>query len=146
MVILKTTLKEEGFIRGLYRGYGTTLLREIPFSLIQFPLWEWLKFQLHHKYLGHEPLPWQSSACGAFAGGFSAAVTTPLDVAKTRIMLAKAGTDLALMNSSVYALKVIFAEKGVKGLFAGVVPRVMWITIGGGIFFGVYEQAKALLK
>jgi len=32
--------------------------------------------------------PWQSSLCGAFAGGFSAAVTTPLDVAKTRIMLA----------------------------------------------------------
>jgi len=32
--------------------------------------------------------PWQSAVCGAFAGGFSAAVTTPLDVAKTRIMLA----------------------------------------------------------
>jgi solute carrier family 25 S-adenosylmethionine transporter 26 len=68
------------------------------------------------------------------------------DVAKTRIMLAPAGTDLALKNSSVFALKVVFAERGVKGLFAGVVPRVMWITIGGGIFFGVYEEAKALLN
>ena len=41
--------------------------------------------------------PWQSSLCGAFAGGFSAAVTTPLDVAKTRIMLAPVGMPPAFM-------------------------------------------------
>ena len=33
-------------VLGLYRGYFTTLAREIPFSLIQFPLWEFLKKQL----------------------------------------------------------------------------------------------------
>ena len=33
--------------------------------------------------------PWQGAVCGAVAGGFSAAVTTPLDVLKTRIMLAQ---------------------------------------------------------
>ena len=25
---------------GFYTGYGTTLMREVPFSIIQFPLWE----------------------------------------------------------------------------------------------------------
>ena len=33
--------------------------------------------------------PWQGAVCGAIAGGVSAGLTTPLDVAKTRIMLAK---------------------------------------------------------
>ncbi|KAK5912916.1 hypothetical protein CesoFtcFv8_002744 [Champsocephalus esox] len=40
--MLLATLREEGF-RGLYRGYSSTVLREIPFSLVQFPLWEYLK-------------------------------------------------------------------------------------------------------
>ena len=61
-------------------------------------------------------------------------------------MLAKTGTDLAVKNSSVYALKVVYAERGFAGLYAGIGPRVLWITIGGAIFFGVYEQAKVFFQ
>ncbi|KAM4740523.1 mitochondrial S-adenosylmethionine carrier protein isoform 3-T3 [Anableps anableps] len=86
--MLLATLREEG-VRGLYRGYGSTVLREIPFSLVQFPLWEYLK-TLWSRRQGHTLHSWQSAVCGAFAGAVAAFVTTPLDVAKTRIMLAKA--------------------------------------------------------
>uniref|UniRef100_A0AAQ4RQ49 Mitochondrial S-adenosylmethionine carrier protein n=1 Tax=Gasterosteus aculeatus aculeatus TaxID=481459 RepID=A0AAQ4RQ49_GASAC len=87
---LLATLREEG-VRGLYRGYGSTVLREIPFSLVQFPLWEYLK-TLWSRRQGHTLYSWQAAVCGAFAGAVAAVVTTPLDVAKTRIMLAKAGS------------------------------------------------------
>ncbi|XP_010815945.2 mitochondrial S-adenosylmethionine carrier protein isoform X8 [Bos taurus] len=40
--IFSNILCQEG-IQGLYRGYKSTVLREIPFSLVQFPLWESLK-------------------------------------------------------------------------------------------------------
>ncbi|XP_053753452.1 S-adenosylmethionine mitochondrial carrier protein isoform X4 [Panthera pardus] len=43
--IFSNVLYQEG-IRGLYRGYTSTVLREIPFSLVQFPLWESLKVDL----------------------------------------------------------------------------------------------------
>uniref|UniRef100_A0A493TPC6 Mitochondrial S-adenosylmethionine carrier protein n=1 Tax=Anas platyrhynchos platyrhynchos TaxID=8840 RepID=A0A493TPC6_ANAPP len=140
--ILSHTLYHEG-IQGLYRGYKSTVLREIPFSLVQFPLWEALKDLWSWKQ-GHVVDSWQSAVCGAFAGGFAAAVTTPLDVAKTRIMLAKAGSATASGNV-LAALGGIWRTQGLSGLFAGVVPRMAAISLGGFIFLGTYEKTRELL-
>ncbi|XP_048813481.1 S-adenosylmethionine mitochondrial carrier protein isoform X3 [Lagopus muta] len=115
----------------------------IPFSLVQFPLWEFLKDLWSWKQ-GHVVDSWQSAVCGAFAGGFAAAVTTPLDVAKTRIMLAKAGSTTASGNV-LAALGGIWRTQGLPGLFAGVVPRMAAISLGGFIFLGTYEKTRQLL-
>lgn len=134
--ILRETLKQDKF-RGLFRGYRSTVLREIPFSFIQFPLWENSKRTLS-KYHGRPVTNWEGAWCGFFAGGFSAAVTTPLDVAKTRIMLSKQNDDAAL--GRVYpVLKDIYHNNGIKGIFAGVLPRTLWISFGGFVFLGTYE-------
>ena len=64
--ILQQTLRNEG-LAGLYRGYFSTVVREIPFSFIQFPLWEYLKKIWSERQ--RKPVnPWQSSLCGALAG------------------------------------------------------------------------------
>ncbi|KAJ7405557.1 hypothetical protein WISP_139010 [Willisornis vidua] len=99
-------------------------------------LWSWKQ--------GHVVDSWQSAVCGAFAGGFAAAVTTPLDVAKTRIMLAKAGSRTASGNV-LTALGDIWRTQGLSGLFAGVVPRMAAISLGGFIFLGTYEKTRQLL-
>ncbi|XP_041617121.1 S-adenosylmethionine mitochondrial carrier protein isoform X28 [Canis lupus dingo] len=130
-------------IQGLYRGYKSTVLREIPFSLVQFPMWESLK-ALWSWRQDHVVDCWQSAVCGAFAGGFAAAVTTPLDVAKTRIMLAKAGSSTASGNV-LSALHGVWRTQGLSGLFAGVFPRTAAISLGGFIFLGAYEQTRSLL-
>ncbi|XP_040263541.1 S-adenosylmethionine mitochondrial carrier protein [Bufo bufo] len=136
------TLRQEG-IRGLYRGYKSTVLREIPFSLVQFPLWEFLKDLWSWKQ--SRPLDsWQSAVCGAFAGGFAAAVTTPLDVVKTRIMLAKTGSSTASGNV-LLALSDVWRTRGITGLFAGIVPRMTAISLGGFIFLGAYSKVRSLL-
>ncbi|KAI4456762.1 s-adenosylmethionine mitochondrial carrier protein [Holotrichia oblita] len=141
--ILISAYRNEGFIKGLYRGYGSTIIREVPFSIIQFPVLEYLK-TLYKVYLKDNSSlqSWEVANCGAIAGGIAAAVTTPLDVVKTRIMLA----DKTLAATGVLTvrnmMKVVYKEKGMTGLFAGFTPRVMWITIGGYIFFGVYDFAK----
>uniref|UniRef100_A0A8B9XBJ8 Mitochondrial S-adenosylmethionine carrier protein n=1 Tax=Bos mutus grunniens TaxID=30521 RepID=A0A8B9XBJ8_BOSMU len=110
--IFSNILCQEG-IQGLYRGYKSTVLREIPFSLVQFPLWESLK-ALWSWRQDHVVDSWQSAVCGAFAGGFAAAVTTPLDVAKTRIMLAKAGSSTASGNV-LSALHAVWRTQGLSG-------------------------------
>ncbi|XP_025840822.1 mitochondrial S-adenosylmethionine carrier protein isoform X4 [Vulpes vulpes] len=115
----------------------------IPFSLVQFPMWESLK-ALWSWRQDHVVDCWQSAVCGAFAGGFAAAVTTPLDVAKTRIMLAKAGSSTASGNV-LSALHGVWRTQGLSGLFAGVFPRTAAISLGGFIFLGAYEQTRSLL-
>lgn len=140
--VLYQAYKHEGIRKGLYRGFGSTIMREVPFSFIQFPLWEYFKLQWEPA-TGLPLTPVSVAVCGAVAGGIAAGLTTPLDVIKTRVMLAEAGT----RNKSVTKLvRSIYKEKGVKGLFAGFVPRVMWITLGGAIFFGFYDFTTRLLR
>jgi len=99
-------------ILGIYRGFSSTILREIPFSFIQFPIWEYLKS--NWTSTTNTPLTSLSvSICGAIAGGIAASITTPLDVAKTRIMLADQTEGRRLTVYSV--LSNIYRDKGVTG-------------------------------
>lgn len=141
--IFLRTIQSEG-VGGLYRGYFVTLLREIPFSFIQFPLWELTK----KLWTGHQGRPveaWQSAVCGSFAGGIAAATTTPLDVVKTRIMLSSSRENGLATGVFSKVAREIHKEKGLRGLFAGIVPRVMWISIGGFVFLGMYEKSKIVM-
>jgi len=61
-------------------------------------------------------------------------------------MLAPAESPLARNKSTLFALRTVHGEKGLKGLFAGIVPRVTWITLGGAIFFGGYEKFQTLVS
>ncbi|XP_076761523.1 mitochondrial S-adenosylmethionine carrier protein-like [Xylocopa sonorina] len=130
-------------LRLLYCGYWSTILRDMPFSFIQFPIWEQFK-KIWSRHAGREILPVESAVCGAIAGGISATITTPLDVIKTRIMLARRNENASKLKI-LYVLKDVYNEKSLHGLFAGVGPRVIWITLGGFIFFGTYETARNIM-
>ncbi|KAH1025922.1 hypothetical protein HUJ05_010541 [Dendroctonus ponderosae] len=141
--ILMSAYKYEGFFKGVYRGFGSTIMREIPFSIIQFPTLEFCKSFYRQKFKNNIPLDsWEVAVCGSIAGGASAAITTPLDVVKTRIMLAD--RKVAERSSLTFAntFKKVLRNEGLKGLFAGIVPRTLWIFLGGYIFFGSYDFAK----
>lgn len=134
--ILSDAYRAEG-IRGIYRGFGSTIFREIPFSFIQFPLWEYFKEQWE-PVTGRPLAPQYVALCGAIAGGIAAGLTTPLDVIKTRVMLAeqKVGGGAITIGSVVTQ---VYTEQGWRGLFSGFAPRVLWITLGGAVFFGFYD-------
>lgn len=141
---LNSTFKAGG-VRGFYTGYATTVAREIPFSFIQFPIYEFLK-KRWSSYQGKETNPIQGAACGSLAGAIAGAVTTPLDVAKTRIMLDTKGAEaVKKYTGTIQTLQTVANEEGAAGLFKGLTPRVTWITIGGFIFFGAYESATSML-
>jgi solute carrier family 25 (mitochondrial S-adenosylmethionine transporter), member 26 len=81
--------RHESVFRGLYRGFGITIMREVPFTMIQFPLYEAMK-RWQAKRVGKPKADaLEAAVCGCISGGFAAGLTTPLDVLKTRVMLAK---------------------------------------------------------
>jgi len=136
----KFVLQHDG-VQGFYRGFLTTIMREIPFTSLQFPLYELLKHRLSI-YLHRKPLyAHEAAVCGSIAGGTAAALTTPLDVLKTRVMLDLRDPSKQQVPSITARLRQIYVQEGVKALFAGVIPRTMWISAGGAVFLGVYEWA-----
>lgn len=82
---VSSVARTEGLL-GFYRGFLPTVAREIPFTCIQFPLYEYFK-RKYGLYKGGRVEPWEAAVMGCLAGGIGAAITTPLDVCKTRIML-----------------------------------------------------------
>ncbi|KAL3627718.1 putative S-adenosylmethionine carrier 2, chloroplastic [Castilleja foliolosa] len=75
-------------------------------------------------------------------GAISGATTIPLDVIKTRLMVQESAKQY---NSISHCINTILREEGSSAFFRGVGPRVLWIGIGGSIFFGVLEKSKQLL-
>jgi solute carrier family 25 S-adenosylmethionine transporter 26 len=130
------SIYEKNGLKGFYRGYFVTVLREIPFGIIQYPLYEYLK-----KKKGNKTSPFSYSICGAQAGAVAAFLTTPIDVVKTRVMTSN---DITLKNA-VQVTKNIYNNEGVMKLFSGVHIRVLYISIGGLFFFGANEYIKKFL-
>lgn len=128
-----------GVWRELYRGWGITVVREVPFTIIQFPLWEALKVW-RKRTKGSEGITgWESGLAGSISGAIAAGVTTPLDVLKTRLMLAREKVDARVL------LRNILRENGPGAFFKGILPRMMWIGAGGWIFLGTYQWGINML-
>lgn len=82
---IRLIVSKEGF-KGLYAGYGSFLLRDLPFDAIQFCIYEQLRigYKLAARRDLNDP---ENAAIGAFAGALTGAITKPLDVIKTRLMI-----------------------------------------------------------
>nr|CAG8497257.1 13498_t:CDS:2 [Entrophospora candida] len=135
---LRSIFQQEG-IQGFYRGYLSTVINDIenmciddiPFTCIQFPLYEYLKVFTAQITNRSKIEPWEASICGSIAGGVAAGLTTPLDVVKTRVMLSAKNQIVHNYSGGVVdTFNRIIKEEGARKLFSGIGPRVLWISIG----------------
>ncbi|PQE06368.1 hypothetical protein CJF32_00002095 [Rutstroemia sp. NJR-2017a WRK4] len=162
----------------LWRGYTALAARNLPFTAMQFPMFEHMRVRIqdYRKKKGiytnslFETAMITAVSAGS-AGSLAAIVTTPVDVVKTRIMLAAAGEGSeeearkkieeakkkgqsldkladkkgVTRKSSLTVAREVIAEAGVKGLFRGAVLRAAWTALGSGLYLGVYESGKVWL-
>lgn len=194
---LKTTVTAEG-AQGLWRGLGSTLYRDVPFSGIYWAIYESLKSYNEVTV----PTFWFSFIGGATSGSVScrlspislvycnsawisaivppgiriiqmfrfcistrfyryvasllwqvaAFITAPFDVVKThkqiefgeKVLYASEPVKSLPQTDTVAALQRIFRTSGIKGLFAGVLPRVIKVAPACAIMITSFEYGKAV--
>ncbi|RVX73256.1 hypothetical protein B0A52_02384 [Exophiala mesophila] len=155
----------------LWRGYTALAARNLPYTGLQFPLFEYLKkdfLKRREVSKGGKPVDGIAERAlitamsAGIAGSGAAWITTPIDVVKTRIMLA-ASTDDPVDNrpkqrgmlfegiqgnrkSGFTVAAEVFKKEGIQGLFRGALLRAAWTTFGSGLYLGIYEGGRFYLE
>ena len=142
-------MRYDGF-GALFHGFRATILRDVPYSALQFAFYEQFKKIAKKTYNGEQLPLGIDLLTGSLAGGIAGAVTTPLDVVKTLLQTqptdSKKLKDLPTKHYSgiVEGLLWNYRNQGLGGLFRGIGPRVFWTSLQSAIMFVIYEQVLHL--
>lgn len=115
---MKALHAEQG-LKGFYKGWCATLVRDIPFSMVYFPAYANLKCL--------EPMgggAWWNLISGMIAGSLGGLLSTPMDVVKTRI---QTNTKEGARPSYLKFASSIVREEGPQALLKGSTPRMICI-------------------
>lgn len=195
-----------GAAHRLLTGYTALVARNLPFTAMQFPIFEAVRRKLWERRderadgdatvrdgsggvgggerrVGRGAMArglletgWVNGLSAAVSGAIAAVVTTPTDVVKTRMMLfsgeerdahqqeqqrgsgsvgataeertgGKQERPAGRKNmSGLQVARLVYQERGIKGLFRGGLLRAGWTAVGSGLYLGTYEVAKVWLK
>ena len=144
-----TIVKELG-IKGLYKGAGACLLRDIPFSSIYFTAYSHLKTDFFHE--GRQMAdgskknlsPLELLAAGAIAGMPASYLATPADVIKTRLqVIPRPGQQT--YHGILDAANKIYSQEGFTAFFKGGPARVFRSSPQFGVTLLSYELIQRLL-
>ena len=129
-------IKHKG-VKGLYIGLKPTLARDILFSAIQLPIFEWIREELTKK--GINPV-FSATIGGMTAACIAGFISCPLDVIKTRLM-----TQEMQREGPKQIIQEIYKDFGLKGFFRGVGFRCGILTFGGSIYFSSLQYFRGML-
>ncbi|XP_073952272.1 solute carrier family 25 protein Shawn-like isoform X2 [Choristoneura fumiferana] len=148
---LKQVIKYEGY-GGLFRGLGSTLLRDVPFSATY-----WTTFETAKKHITYPETEkntfFFNFFCGSLAGSIAAFITLPFDVIKThqQIELGEkeiyGDSKLKQKASNMQDIaRNIYKNHGIKGMFTGLLPRIFKVAPACAIMIATFEYGKQFFQ
>ncbi|RLN24348.1 hypothetical protein C2845_PM07G08820 [Panicum miliaceum] len=143
--VIKKVVRMEG-IRGLYRGFGITMLTQSPASALwwsayggaQHAIWRSLGYgnDSQTKPSQSELVAVQATA-GTIAGACSSIITTPIDTIKTRLqVMDNYGSG---RPSVMKTTRLLLDEDGWRGFYRGFGPRFLNMSLWGTSMIVTYE-------
>ncbi|UZP41484.1 hypothetical protein NXS19_009300 [Fusarium pseudograminearum] len=161
-------LAGDGASRRLFTGYTALVARNLPFTALQFPIFEhvrstyWTSRGPGTSDPGLIETGLVTGLSAGSAGSVAAFITTPSDVVKTRMMLSAGNqSESSTQGQGEVAAKMegkrpkkgawtvskeVYQERGVRGFFRGAALRSGWTMLGSGLYLGSYEMAKVWLR
>ncbi|XP_037723895.1 solute carrier family 25 member 40 isoform X3 [Drosophila subpulchrella] len=160
--VLRSLIRQHGIL-GLWRGWPPTVMRDAPFSGTYWAAYEAMK----RAFGVAEPSFLFSFFTGAVSGAVATFVTMPFDLITTHTQIelgqdvlyeevaagtgAAAGTGggprtqpSAMAKPSMFSrLRHIHRQQGVRGLYVGVVPRMLRVVPACAIMISTFEYSKS---
>ena len=106
-------------IRGFYKAFPLSILREGIASTIYFMSFEYLKNKEKIKTKSKKIKLHKSFIFGAIAGGLNWLITFPIDTVKTKVISDSIIENKKLYKNTFDCVKINFSKYGIKGFYSG---------------------------
>ncbi|NXC67499.1 S2540 protein, partial [Anhinga anhinga] len=135
----------------LWRGWSSTVLRDVPFSAMYWYNYERFKKMMCKEVGAHEPTFFIAFTSGAASGSIAAVITLPFDVVKTQRQTELWESETlkipqSACTSTWAVMRKIVAKNGIAGLFAGIIPRLFKVAPACAIMISTYEYGKSFFS
>jgi len=148
---LSSIVREEG-ARGLYKGLGASFINSTQ-AMVQFPMYELLKSHMCKRY---DKNSYYAAGCylasSSVASLAACVVTYPSEVVRSRMQIQGMQIPVAPQDTCVdrhtfsrkypgtfSALRTIWREEGVRGLYRGMLTNLVRLVPAHAISFTIYE-------
>ncbi|XP_034119418.1 probable mitochondrial glutathione transporter SLC25A40 isoform X5 [Drosophila albomicans] len=163
-IVIRSLIKSHGIL-GLWRGWPPTVMRDAPFSGTYWAAYESMKRVCNVT----EPSFLFSFVTGAAAGALATLVTMPFDLVTTHTQIelgqdvlysdaaghgkgggttsasasASAASPTVAKQSVISRISRIYRQQGVRGLYVGVLPRMLRVVPACAIMISAFEYSKS---
>ncbi|CAM6051715.1 unnamed protein product [Sphagnum compactum] len=147
LTLARDIFRKEG-IRGLYRGWGITVLRDAPSHGVYFGSYEFIREKLHPgcRSNGQETLLTMLTA-GGLAGSLSWLCCYPLDVVKSRLQAqGGVGGSGTRYKGIIDCFQISVRQEGFQVLFRGLGTSLARAYLVNGAIFSAYESTLRFLS
>jgi solute carrier family 25 carnitine/acylcarnitine transporter 20/29 len=135
---VRELFRKEG-IQGFYRGFSSPFIAQGLYKSVIFSTNSFVQRNLFHSSRSNAAL----FASGLISGSVNAWVVAPVEIVRTSLILAERDKQSASLFTTI---RNITSQRGISGLWKGLLPAVARDGLGMGFYFLAFDKFKTWLS
>eukprot|EP01116_Phalansterium_solitarium_P020510 TRINITY_DN6084_c0_g1_i1.p1 TRINITY_DN6084_c0_g1~~TRINITY_DN6084_c0_g1_i1.p1 ORF type:complete len:326 (+),score=43.30 TRINITY_DN6084_c0_g1_i1:131-979(+) len=137
--------REEGYFRGLQKGFTASMIREISYSSLRLGLYDYVKSAIAGSADKDQFTLGQKILAGAITGAMGSAFVNPADLIKIRFQAVLPGEQRKYRHTLHAFVTIMRDEGGVRGLYKGALPTIVRASLLNSAQLASYDESKRFL-